>query len=143
MTTATAIPKVLVIEPKVLATGRGFFMEPYDQQTSDDASGHTVSFVPDNHARPAKGVLRGMHSQLPPNAQGKLVRGFLALSDSANFLCNSAYCALQAKPHLRWSDPELAIAWPSVGVAPALSGRDAAEPKLTAPKGSSHGASDA
>ena len=54
-------------------SGQGFFMEKFDQQAFDDASGNTVNFVPDNHARAAKGVVRGLHSQMPTKARGKLV----------------------------------------------------------------------
>ena len=70
----TAIPDVLRIEPKVFGDERGFFMESFNQKAFDDAVGHHVAFVQDNHSRSAKGVLRGLHYQLPPHAQGKLVR---------------------------------------------------------------------
>lgn len=70
----TAIPDVLILEPKVFGDARGFFMESYSQKVFDEAVGHAVNFVQDNHSRSAKGVLRGLHYQLPPHAQGKLVR---------------------------------------------------------------------
>ena len=72
--TATAIPDVLLLEPKVFGDERGFFMESFNQKAFDIAVGQEVSFVQDNHSRSAKGVLRGLHYQLPPHAQGKLVR---------------------------------------------------------------------
>jgi dTDP-4-dehydrorhamnose 3,5-epimerase len=70
----TAIDDVLVIEPKVFGDERGFFMESFNQQAFSDTVGHAVAFVQDNHSRSARGVLRGLHYQLPPHAQGKLVR---------------------------------------------------------------------
>ncbi|HZT54667.1 MAG TPA: dTDP-4-dehydrorhamnose 3,5-epimerase [Burkholderiaceae bacterium] len=70
----TAIEGVLILEPKVFGDARGFFMESFNQQTFNEAVGHEVPFVQDNHSRSSKGVLRGLHYQLPPHAQGKLVR---------------------------------------------------------------------
>ena len=70
----TAIPDVLIFESKVFGDERGFFMESFNQRTFDDAVGQHVEFVQDNHSRSRKGVLRGLHYQLPPRAQGKLVR---------------------------------------------------------------------
>jgi len=72
--TTTAIEGVLILEPSVFGDERGFFLESYNQKVVDDALGHEVRFVQDNHSRSAKGVLRGLHYQLPPHAQGKLVR---------------------------------------------------------------------
>ena len=72
--TRTAIPDVMVIEPKVFGDARGFFMESFKQQVFNDATGTQFEFVQDNHSRSSKGVLRGLHYQLPPHAQGKLVR---------------------------------------------------------------------
>jgi dTDP-4-dehydrorhamnose 3,5-epimerase len=70
----TDIPAVLIIEPKVFGDARGFFMESWNQRSFDEAVGQPVRFVQDNHSRSARGVLRGLHYQLPPHAQGKLVR---------------------------------------------------------------------
>jgi dTDP-4-dehydrorhamnose 3,5-epimerase len=70
----TAIQGVLILEPKVFGDARGFFMESFNQMAFNDAVGHDVVFVQDNHSRSSKGVLRGLHYQLPPHAQGKLVR---------------------------------------------------------------------
>jgi dTDP-4-dehydrorhamnose 3,5-epimerase len=72
--TPTAIPGVLILEPKVFSDERGFFMESFNQKTFNEAVGLDVRFVQDNHSRSSKGVLRGLHYQLPPHAQGKLVR---------------------------------------------------------------------
>ncbi|GHD76147.1 dTDP-4-dehydrorhamnose 3,5-epimerase [Vogesella fluminis] len=70
----TAIADLKIIEPKVFADERGFFYESFHQQRFDDAIGRHVGFVQDNHSRSGRGVLRGLHYQLPPQAQGKLVR---------------------------------------------------------------------
>jgi dTDP-4-dehydrorhamnose 3,5-epimerase len=70
----TAIDGVLVLEPKVFGDERGFFLESFSQRLFDEAVGAHVEFVQDNHSRSVKGVLRGLHYQLPPHAQGKLVR---------------------------------------------------------------------
>ncbi|MBQ0131770.1 MAG: dTDP-4-dehydrorhamnose 3,5-epimerase, partial [Comamonas sp.] len=61
-------------EPKVFGDARGFFYESFNQEAFNNATGTNFSFVQDNHSRSAKGVLRGLHYQLPPHAQGKLVR---------------------------------------------------------------------
>ncbi len=70
----TAIEGVLILEPKVFGDARGFFMESFNQKAFDAAVGKHIEFVQDNHSRSGRGVLRGMHYQLPPHAQGKLVR---------------------------------------------------------------------
>ncbi len=70
----TAIEGVLILEPKVFGDERGFFMESFNQKVFDELVGEHVQFVQDNHSRSAKGVLRGMHAQSAPHAQGKLVR---------------------------------------------------------------------
>lgn len=72
--TPTAIPDVLILEPKVFGDARGFFFESYNENDFKQATGLDVKFVQDNHSRSSKGVLRGLHYQLPPHAQGKLVR---------------------------------------------------------------------
>jgi dTDP-4-dehydrorhamnose 3,5-epimerase len=71
--TPTAIPDVLIIEPKVFGDARGFFFESFNQKAFDEAIGRHVEFVQDNHSRSAKGVLRGLHYQIR-QPQGKLVR---------------------------------------------------------------------
>lgn len=70
----TAIPGVLILEPKVFGDDRGYFTESFNRKTFADATGLQCDFVQDNHSRSSKGVLRGLHYQLPPHAQGKLVR---------------------------------------------------------------------
>jgi dTDP-4-dehydrorhamnose 3,5-epimerase len=71
--TPTAIPDVLVLEPKVFGDARGFFLESFNARTLRELTGLDVQFVQDNHSRSAKGVLRGLHYQLR-QPQGKLVR---------------------------------------------------------------------
>ncbi|WP_338260471.1 dTDP-4-dehydrorhamnose 3,5-epimerase, partial [Escherichia coli] len=70
----TEIPDVLILEPKVFGDERGFFMESFNQKVFDEAVGRKVEFVQDNHSKSIKGVLRGLHYQQEPYAQGKLVR---------------------------------------------------------------------
>ncbi|HUK65263.1 MAG TPA: dTDP-4-dehydrorhamnose 3,5-epimerase [Anaeromyxobacteraceae bacterium] len=72
--TPAAIPDVLVFEPRVFADERGAFLESYNKRGFDAAVGREVTFVQDNHSRSVRGVLRGLHYQVPPHAQGKLVR---------------------------------------------------------------------
>ncbi len=71
--TPTKIPDVIVIEPKVFGDARGFFFESFNGKAFDEAVGHHVEFVQDNHSRSSKGVLRGLHYQIQ-QPQGKLVR---------------------------------------------------------------------
>ena len=70
--TETAIPDVLMIEPKVFGDSRGFFFESWNARVFA-AAGIDASFVQDNHSRSHRGVLRGLHYQIE-HAQGKLVR---------------------------------------------------------------------
>lgn len=70
---ATAIPEVLLIEPKVFGDDRGFFFESFNQQQFQQATGLDCDFVQDNHSRSAQHVLRGLHYQIK-QPQGKLVR---------------------------------------------------------------------
>ncbi|MCD2511105.1 dTDP-4-dehydrorhamnose 3,5-epimerase [Comamonas endophytica] len=72
--TPLAIPEVILFEPRVFGDERGFFFESFSQQRFDEAVGGHYDFVQDNHSRSSRGVLRGLHYQLPPHAQGKLVR---------------------------------------------------------------------
>ena len=165
----TAISEVKIIEPTVFGDERGFFYESFNQTKFENAIGYAVNFVQDNHSRSVKGVLRGLHYQLSPHAQGKLVRcvvgevfdvavdirrssptfgqwvgvhlsaenkrqlwipegfahGFLALSDSAEFLYKTThYYAAQSERAILWNDPELAIDWPLAGITPQLSAKD-------------------
>lgn len=71
--TPTAIPDVLIIEPKVFGDARGFFYESFNQKAFNEATDTDYQFVQDNHSRSAKGVLRGLHYQIQ-QPQGKLVR---------------------------------------------------------------------
>jgi dTDP-4-dehydrorhamnose 3,5-epimerase len=173
----TALEGVLIFTPKRFGDDRGFFMESFNQRVFDEAVGQPTAFVQDNHSRSAKGVLRGLHFQNAPHAQGKLVRvaagavfdvavdirpgsasfgrwvgvelsadnqrqlwippglahGFLVLSDSADFLYKTTdYYAPASEGAVCWNDPDLAIAWPDVGMAPLLSPKDAAAPRLHA-----------
>lgn len=169
--TRQAIPDVVLIEPKVFGDSRGFFYESFNQQAFRAATGFQCNFVQDNHSRSTQGVLRGLHYQLPPRAQGKLVRvvrgavfdvavdirkdsptfgqwvgalltednhcqlwvppglahGFLVLSESADFLYKTTdYYSPEHERCIRWDDPQLAIAWPSVEAAIQLSAKDQA-----------------
>ncbi len=72
--TRTALSEVLLVEPTVHGDSRGFFLESYNERRFNEAVGRDVRFVQDNHSRSSKGVLRGLHYQLPPHAQAKLVR---------------------------------------------------------------------
>lgn len=70
----TEIEGLLILEPKVFGDTRGFFYESFNQQVFQAATGLDIQFVQDNHSLSCKGVLRGLHYQLPPYSQGKLVR---------------------------------------------------------------------
>lgn len=72
--TRTGLEGVLIIEPKVFGDERGFFLESFNQQAFEAAVGTPIAFVQDNQSRSARGVLRGLHLQMPPHQQGKLVR---------------------------------------------------------------------
>lgn len=69
-----SIPDVLLIQPKVWGDDRGYFVETFRQQLFEEAVGKPVHFIQDNESKSNKGVLRGLHFQLPPFAQSKLVR---------------------------------------------------------------------
>jgi len=69
----TAIPDVLIIEPKVFGDERGFFFESFNRRQFAELIGRNVDFVQDNHSRSAKNVLRGLHYQIQ-QPQGKLMR---------------------------------------------------------------------
>lgn len=70
--TRTAVPDVLVLEPKVFGDERGFFLESYNKRTFQAATGLDVGFVQDNHSRSVRNVVRGLHYQIL-RPQGKLV----------------------------------------------------------------------
>ena len=71
--TPTAIPEVILLEPKVFGDERGFFFESFNARVFEQATGLKREFVQDNHSKSAKNVLRGLHYQIQ-NPQGKLVR---------------------------------------------------------------------
>lgn len=71
---AQSIPDVLLIEPNVYGDERGYFIETFRQDLFEQAAGYEVKFVQDNESKSTQGVLRGLHFQLPPFAQSKLVR---------------------------------------------------------------------
>ncbi len=72
--TPLKIPDVILFEPQVFNDERGFFFESFNQKIFEKATGVSPVFVQDNHSKSSKGVLRGLHYQLSPKAQGKLVR---------------------------------------------------------------------
>ena len=69
-----AISDILVFEPKVQGDKRGYFVETFRQDIVERSAGYRINFVQDNESRSHKGILRGLHFQLPPKAQSKLVR---------------------------------------------------------------------
>ena len=68
------LPEVVRLTPRRFSDDRGWFSETYNQRVVNESLGGDVHFVQDNQSRSARGVLRGLHYQLPPHAQGKLVR---------------------------------------------------------------------
>jgi dTDP-4-dehydrorhamnose 3,5-epimerase len=69
-----AIPEIILLEPRVFPDDRGAFFESFNANAFEAATGLASNFVQDNHSVSRKGVLRGLHYQLAPHAQGKLVR---------------------------------------------------------------------
>ena len=172
--TKAPIEGLVIIEPRAFPDERGFFMESYKQSDFEKA-GIFGPFVKDNLSRAKKDVLRGLHFQRAPYAQGKLVRvsrgrawdvavdlragspsfgkyyalelseenrrlfwipegfahGFLALEEDTElqYKCTAEYHAA-SDGGVRWDDPDLAIAWPDIGMAPIVSAKDAALPLL-------------
>ena len=168
----------LLITPQAFGDARGFFFESWNQRRFDEAVGTTTTFRQDNHSRSCRGVLRGLHYQLEPEPQGKLVRcpvgeifdvavdvrrssttfgqwvaarlsaeshsqlwvpvgfahGFLTLSETAEVHYKaSGYWSKACERSIRWSDPQLAIAWPLEalgGIELLLAEKDAAAPTL-------------
>lgn len=72
--TRTHIPDVVIIEPKGHGDSRGYFVETFRQDKLEEFLGYRINFCQDNESKSSKGVLRGLHYQLPPHAQTKLVR---------------------------------------------------------------------
>ncbi len=69
-----AFPGIILFKPRVFEDDRGFFFESFNQKLFEEKTGLSKVFVQDNHSKSSKGALRGLHYQLPPRAQGKLVR---------------------------------------------------------------------
>ena len=150
--TATALPEVKIIEPKVFGDARGFFFESFNAQEFAEHVEPGVEFLQDNHSRSAKGVLRGLHYQIQ-NAQGKLVRvvegevfdvAVDIRKSSPNFgkwvgvvLSDVAECVWKTTEYwfpelercLLWSDPDIGIEWP-IDCEPLLAAKDAAAKRL-------------
>ncbi len=72
--TSLRIPDLFLIEPQVFEDSRGFFFESFREDTFRKKTSLNISFVQENHSKSYRGVLRGLHYQLPPYAQGKLTR---------------------------------------------------------------------
>jgi len=72
--TPQSIPDIVLIEPTVHGDNRGYFIETFRQDLFEEAVGYQVNFIQDNESKSTKGVLRGLHYQLPPYTQAKLVR---------------------------------------------------------------------
>ena len=72
--TIQPIPGVILIEPTLYGDNRGYFLETHRQDLLEEALGYKVNFVQDNESKSSKGVLRGLHYQIPPYSQAKLVR---------------------------------------------------------------------
>ncbi len=166
----TPLADVKVIEPRVFGDERGYFFESFNQRAWEEKLGLKTIFVQDNHSRSVKGVLRGLHYQLEPHAQGKLVRvavgeifdvavdlregsptfkkwwgsslsaenkrqlwiprgfahGFITVSEVAEVLYKAdSYYAPECDRSIIWSDSDIAIEWPDVGVEPIISEKDA------------------
>ena len=181
LSAGTAVAGPLLLTPRVFGDERGFFFESWNQRAfaaALEADGQSApEFVQDNHSRSSQGVLRGLHYQLPPHPQGKLVRcvlgeifdvavdlrrgsssfgqwvgarlsaanqqqlwvpagfahGFLTLSDHAEVLYKTTdFWSRDCERALRWDDPQLSIAWPTLSSSalPLLSDKDAVAPLL-------------
>tara|TARA_Y100000589_G_scaffold303041_1_gene315068 strand:+ start:1404 stop:1952 length:549 start_codon:yes stop_codon:yes gene_type:complete len=72
--TNSILDEVKIFEPKVFHDERGFFFESFNKKFFQESINYEIEFVQDNHSKSSKGVLRGLHYQLDPFAQGKLVR---------------------------------------------------------------------
>lgn len=177
----TEIPEVILIKPKVFGDHRGYFMESF-KESDFKAFGIDVHFQQDNQSLSKAGVLRGLHYQLDPHAQGKLVRvvtgsifdvavdlrqgsptyaqwvgrtlssenkhvlwvppgfahGVLVLEEETVLLykCSGEY-APSAERAIRYDDPEINIAWPSINPL-VLAEKDAAAPYLRSAENNYH-----
>jgi dTDP-4-dehydrorhamnose 3,5-epimerase len=72
--TSLSIPDVLLIQPQIFEDARGFFFESFREDIFKKKTSLNVAFVQENHSKSSQGILRGLHYQLPPHAQAKLVR---------------------------------------------------------------------
>ncbi len=72
--TKMEIPEIIVIEPKVIGDHRGYFSETFREDMLEKFLGYKINFIQDNESKSSKAVLRGLHYQLSPKAQTKLVR---------------------------------------------------------------------
>jgi dTDP-4-dehydrorhamnose 3,5-epimerase len=114
--TPTEIADVLIVEPRLFADERGFFLESYNRRAFGKATGIDVEFVQDNHSRSARNVLRGLHYQIR-QPQGKLVRVTVGevwdvavdLRASSATFGKWVACTLDAKSaHCLWIPPGFA-----------------------------------
>jgi dTDP-4-dehydrorhamnose 3,5-epimerase len=153
--TTTELPGVLLLEPKLFGDERGFFFESFNQRVFDETVGARVNFVQDNHSRSMRGVLRGLHYQVAPHAQGKLVRvargsafdvavdlrrgspsfgrwAGVVLEDDTHFLYKTTdYYAKDCERAVAWNDASLGIEWPlAPGEMPLLAAKDGQAPRL-------------
>jgi dTDP-4-dehydrorhamnose 3,5-epimerase len=112
----TALPGVLLLEPKVFGDARGFFFESYNKRAFQEATGADVDFVQDNCSRSAKNVLRGLHYQIR-HAQGKLIRVCVGevfdlvvdvRKSSATFGQHAAYRLSAERKCMAWVPPGFA-----------------------------------
>lgn len=119
-TSATALPGVLILECAVFADERGWFMPGFRQDEFDEAVGGGFRFVQDNFSSSRRGALRGLHYQLPPHAQGKLVQvlrgsAFDAIvdvrRDSSTFRRWAGLKLDAARPRQLWIPPGFAHGW--------------------------------
>ena len=117
--TKQAIPDVVLIEPIVHGDKRGYFAETFRQDLFEATIGYQVNFVQDNESKSSKGVLRGLHYQLPPCAQAKLVRVIEG-------------CVLDVAVDIRKSSP-------TFGQHVAIELSDINKRQLFVPKGFAHG----
>ncbi len=103
----TEIPDVLIIKPQVFTDERGYFFESYNREKFI-AAGIDVNFVQDNESKSMKGVLRGLHFQKPPFAQGKLVRVMrgavldVAVDLRADSPWYGKWAAIELTEHNKW-----------------------------------------
>ncbi len=156
--TRTAIPDVVIIEPKVHGDSRGYFVETFRQDKLEEFLGYQINFCQDNESKSSKGVLRGLHYQLPPHAQTKLVRvisgkyvavelsgenkkqlliprgfahGFVVLEDDTVFAYKvDNYYSPQCDRGIAFDDKNLNIDWILNHNELNLSAKDTKQPKL-------------